>query len=272
MPDKMPKACVIIGAGASHDVWNEGAAHVNIPWQPLLATDLFDIGKHPEYAPILSRYPGAEFLSQYLGPVSAQGGHAIDEALRDLAFHDDPRISKQFNQIPPYLRDLIYHTSRQYAPIPSCYIQLVIELLTTTPHEVLFLVLNYDDLLEIALGRLASLTKEFQFKEIDDYISPGRQAKVVKLHGSIDWFVQMPHYDNDWAFAVGELKLSSLTDSPIWVIGDVTDAKIHRMPSSHDYSYPVITAPLAGKGSSATVCPATHVQVAKDFSGTAENS
>ena len=40
---ELPKARVILGAGACHDVWNGGAPITDSSWQPPLAEDLFDI-------------------------------------------------------------------------------------------------------------------------------------------------------------------------------------------------------------------------------------
>lgn len=86
-------------------MWNEGAPRNNSHLQPPLAKDLFDIGQHPEYSAILSRYPGTEFLARQLGPVAPQGEQSLEVALRDLANHQDPGVNKQFNQIPLYLRN-----------------------------------------------------------------------------------------------------------------------------------------------------------------------
>ena len=37
-----PKLCVILGAGASFDVWNEGSPKINEAWRAPLALDLFN--------------------------------------------------------------------------------------------------------------------------------------------------------------------------------------------------------------------------------------
>ena len=53
------------------------------------------------------------------------------------------------------------------------------------PNHVLFLVLNDDKLLEQAL---ALFDANRDFSNIESYVREGRQAKVVKLLGSVNWF------------------------------------------------------------------------------------
>ena len=76
---ELPKACVILGAGASSDVHNGSAPalrHGN--YKPPLARDLFAIGEHPEYFDLLSRYSGAQALASTLSPRSGQTTFALE--------------------------------------------------------------------------------------------------------------------------------------------------------------------------------------------------
>ena len=87
--------------------------------------------------------------------------------------------------MPPYLRDVLHKSSQSYVRTPACYLQLVEQLLAENPHEVLFLVLNYDTLLERAI---TMLRPAYVYGAAGDYVRQDRQAKVVKMHGSFNWF------------------------------------------------------------------------------------
>ena len=113
----------------------------------------------------------------------------VEQLLADYAQREDPRLREKFKHIPPYLRDLIYKASAFYTNIPSCYMQLVTELLAQSRNQVLLILLNYYNLLESALTRFDRET--FVFGAFGDYIRPERQAQVVKLHGSVDWFMNV---------------------------------------------------------------------------------
>ena len=206
--ETLPKACVILGAGASHDVWDRGAIIRHRDLQPPLAKDLFDITKHQVYQEILREYPGAQFLAQQLASRLSGGIQSLEDALRGYANHSNGQIREHFKHIPAYLRDLIYRTSNQYVDIPSCYIQLVHSLLADHEHQVLFLSLNYDDLLEKALFRF---DQTLMFSDLDDYTAGNRQAIVMKLHGSINWFKLLVRGGADWE---GIVKVSDIFQRP----------------------------------------------------------
>ena len=254
MTEQRPKACVILGAGASHDVWNPGSPPADEAYRPPLAIDLFNIGAHPSFATTLGRYSGADDLAHLLAERPD-----IEESLRRLAFHSDAVTRRQFKEIPPYLRDLIHLTTDTFAHKPGCYLELTQALLADHPHDVLFLVLNYDTLLERFLYR-----RNLRFETIDDYVDPDRQAKIVKLHGSTDWFVTMGDINEDWFELVNDFDIFQKPPPEQIVIGegigDVSTAEVDG-----NRLYPLLTAPLAGKDSSAVVCPTEHRKVAEEF-------
>ena len=64
----LPKVCVVLGAGASNDVWNGSAPILNQGFRPPLARDLFDIDNHRDYWDLLHHYPGARWLTGVLAP------------------------------------------------------------------------------------------------------------------------------------------------------------------------------------------------------------
>ena len=168
--NQLHKACVILGAGASKDISGEGSSIklLGKDWQPPLAKDLFDISHHPRYQEILSKYPGADVLTQKLAPLILSGQISVEKALRKYAEHSNALMQAHFKHIPPYIRDLIYCSSTRYTHSPSSYVQLVIDLLAEHPHDLLFIVLNYDNFLESALS---SFNPKHQFDSIDKYLS-----------------------------------------------------------------------------------------------------
>jgi hypothetical protein len=257
----LPKVCVILGAGASFDVRGEGSPSISAGFRPPLAKDLFDIEHHSVYWEILNRYPGAKVLAQLLAPLVSSGQVSIESALKKYAVHQDARIRSHFKHIPAYLRDLLYASSYEYTYMPSSYIELAIELLAEHPHDVLFIVLNYDTLLESALKHFDD---KFRFDSISNYVAPEAPAKVVKFHGSINWFVRMPKSTIGWDEAVEEFDISAKIPENQFRVIDGFDI-LRRYRDNRYYLFPLLTAPLAGKGVSDAVCPESHIKAAKEF-------
>ena len=259
--ETLPKACVILGAGASHDVWDRGAIVIREEFKPPLARELFNISAHPAYQEILAEYPGAHFLAQQLASRLSEGVLGLEEALRGYSKHADPRIREHFKHVPAYLRDLIYRTSNQFVDIPSCYVQLVHSLLADYEHQVLFISLNYDDLLEKALFRFDST---LMFSDVVDYTAGNRWAIVMKLHGSINWFKPLVGSGSAWEGAVKRTNIIQRpADNEIIVLNDVESTK--GSESGGNAIYPLITAPLAGKNLGEAVCPNEHLYHARQF-------
>lgn len=259
--EELPKVCVILGAGASTDVHNGSAPVLNGGiFKPPLARDLFAIGKHPEYFPILSPYPEAQSLASVLSPLSDVAEFDLESRLRELADHPDDRVRQQFKHVPPYLRDLLWRASYEYTHTPGTYLQLIYALLADVPHHVLFLVLNYDTLLEQALA----LFPKMDFSNVESYVREDRQVKVVKLHGSINWFKLIGRANQSWENLVGSQDVFQRTpDHEIYI--ENTAGPLMSVLITENRPYPILTAPLAGKGMADIVCPSMHIQAAKEF-------
>lgn len=263
------KVCVILGAGASHDVRSDASPITNAKLQPPLAGNLFN-AENSDFWEILNSYSGARFLAQNL-ITDVANGTGLEDALTHYAFHPtSEQLRQRFKHIPPYLRDLLWRCSGGYTPVPSGYVRLVTELLAEHPHEVLFIVMNYDDLLERAL---ASFDRSYTFDKLPYYVAQHRSAKVVKLHGSIDWFRPMSGRDSSWDECVERLN-TQIPYQDIQVINHGTstrDNKVSKEIWGLDYDpwvYPVLTAPLAGKGLADAVCPGAHQSFAREFLAT----
>ena len=105
------KVCVILGAGASYDVANDGAPINDKELRPPLARELFNMQERPRFWRVMSPYDGAKVLSQSLAPLIETGEVGIEDALRRYAYHSNPDTQQHFKHIPGYLRDLMYRVS-----------------------------------------------------------------------------------------------------------------------------------------------------------------
>jgi hypothetical protein len=251
------KLAVVLGAGASYDVWNEGTIESR-DWRPPLTRELFRIDIRPTFAPILQYYPGAAALVQELGPLSAdQSSFDLENKLREYADHSDPRVRRLYKEIPLYLRDVIAEARTHHVRWPGCYAQLVKGVLADEPHRVLFIVLNYDDFIEQALEPY-----DLGVTKLEDYVREDRQALVVKVHGSIDWFYSIPSNADNLFEAIRMLDIST----PLRPFSLAPERR--RGPLGHQrrpWLHPIMTAPLAGKGAMNMVCPDDHILAARQF-------
>jgi hypothetical protein len=132
---------------------------------------------------VLARYPGVCALAAELGELAQLSSMSVEAKLREYAEHHDPGIGAHFKEVPPYLRDLLngvvgnYTSGRNPGTLP----RLVMSLLRSNL-ELAFIDLNYDDYVEMALE---GFDPKMVFRAIDDYAGSGRQAIVVKAHGSV---------------------------------------------------------------------------------------
>ncbi len=177
--------------------------------------------------------------------------------------HQDPEIRHAYKYIPAYLRDLLVKASYQYTHMPSSYIELVFELLAEHPHKVLFITLNYDTLLETALAQYSA--SSYHFGDIKSYVTHNRNANVLKLHGSINWYRKIPNSEGKtWDDSLEGFDISLKTsEKEIMVFNNshsVDDIIIEKCRV-----FPILTAPLAGKGPTDIVCPESHIEAARVF-------
>ena len=239
---------MILGAGASYDVRTEASSVINVKLRPPLASGLFNT-QNDEFWKLLNQYRPAAHLAQQIVS-ELERVRDLEELPRHYAFHSQNEIKQQFKYIPPYLRDLLSACSQRYTHEPSNYISLIHELLVERSFEVLFLVLNYDDLLERAL---TGYSENYSFTEFDSYIRSDRPAKVIKVHGSIHWFRRLPG-DQDWSTYLNDLDISVRPPNEQLLV-HIAPHNTHQLSHNGSKLYPRLTAPLAGKGSSDIVCP-----------------
>lgn len=173
------KLTVILGAGASASVFN---SHPNTLKSPI-ADELFN----QDYRVFLERYPLAEILGNTLVRKLRQNNSTGLEKLlkyynNQLEKGKDTPPIREFLQMRPYFRDLFGSVTNRFSTAtPYEFSNLVNAVTEANIKEVLFLTLNYDNLLETVLSRIEGLG----FSKEEDYIN--RKWSLVKLHGSINW-------------------------------------------------------------------------------------
>jgi hypothetical protein len=273
---RMNRLTVVLGAGASRDVWNGNGAH-SPEWLPPLARSLFGDPRDTRqgrytYNEIINRYRGSKNLAALISPRAQEEDFNIEQVFREYAEHPDDDVRRQYLDVPPYLRDLIVNVERNYTQSLGTHTQLVHGVLANNPHEVLFVSLNYDTYVEAAL---AARSSALVITSMDDYISPARPARVVKVHGSVNWGIPIGQMFGgapnplDWAGMVDDLSLAELaTRQPIFVDEPRRDqcwTWLSRDGGRTDYLYPKLTAPLARKTADDIVCPRAHTEALKEF-------
>lgn len=104
------KILLVIGAGASHDVWG-GIGTPEIDWRPPLTRGIFGTPETIDDLPnqtfqnILSTYPGAERIAASL---VLPHSHGIIEFEKELGrYATNPDTKGDFMHVPPYIRDVI---------------------------------------------------------------------------------------------------------------------------------------------------------------------
>lgn len=256
--DQRDKVTVILGAGASAGLHNEQGPS-NSGLRPPLANELFVA--RPEFREHLLKYPGAHQLQQAeLGAMSSKNTFPLEEKLREYAKDPNSDIRDQFKYIPPYFRDIIRRCASGYlAGSPGAYATFLHQLLRPAAHDVLFIVLNYDTILENALNIYYGNT--FPMSQFQHYISGRASGRpmVVTMHGSTNWFQQLPDAE-DWKAALAQFDpLSSPTHAIVWDPSEADGAQHSYALGGARWIYPIITAPLAGKDETQLVCPPDHL-------------
>jgi len=261
------KVCVILGAGASYDVWGPGTHVINAEYKPPLTSTVFNMSNNV-YSNIIGSYPGAEYLANMLAEYAISGEKGIEDYLRHYVEHPTNEIMRRFfKQVPGYLRDLFHQVSDSYVSQPSSYIRLFNDLHVEHEHSILFIVLNYDNLLEQALQKYPG----FYFDDITHYIEASRPVKVIKLHGSINWVKSLGKWSGDrapkdtWINFVDDYDIfQPIEESEIQILS-IAGNICNYTGTERMLYYPIMTAPLAGKDIRKTVCPLSHMEAATEF-------
>jgi len=228
--DKLPeKTCtVILGAGASYDVHIPGTTtDPRSDFTPPLTVQLFDT----RFQGQRNHFKGSKFLGYELASLAKAGALNLEQKLREYANHNNQSIRRLFKDIPIYIRSVLIACSSHYYEHSGAHAFLIKRLLAIYPHHVLFISLNYDDLLERSLASYSGKS----ITHMDEYVDKERQALIVKLHGSIDWLTPIGDVDPQrprnisWEVAIENLDLSKPV-GPIWKLANLSD---HFTPSKN---------------------------------------
>lgn len=258
---ELEQVTVILGAGASFDVHNGSVPILNPEMKPPLAKQLFEA----RFWNIAGQYAGVKVLGAELGRIAQlESAFDLEERLSQYASSTDTLTRRHFKDIPPYLRDVLIRVTNDYVPSPTNYLNLVRRLLHGESHEICFVSLNYDTLLERALEIYDA---ELAINQLDDYVAEGRRAWVVKIHGSTNWAVEVPltaatdggrhledvlqHWDPS-DFDADAITLDNRNDG----------SRRWRDLKSGAHLYPALTAPLRDKS---FTCPRVHTERLREF-------
>ena len=225
--------------------------------RPPLTNELFAFRQRSAFHRIFSSYTHANTLAPELGYLSTKGSLRLEEKLLEYATHENQGNRRAFRDIPAYLRDIMEQTGRSYVEVPGSYVQLVKRLIRDYPHEVAFVVLNYDILLEQALSYFGG-----QFQNLDDYHSSENPAMVVKIHGSINWFHPIGHLNFGWDALVDKF---DPMEGPFNIAMIKSEYTTRQIEYEGQHVYPILTAPLVGKDPSQLVCPRSHLEHLQPF-------
>jgi hypothetical protein len=244
---------VIVGAGASHDgssEWPSGTL------RPPLVKELFD----PRHQAILAGYPLAQTAAPEIRDALRpdQDGQAVSlerhlrETYRDSK---DPYDRRRFHSIALYLQTLLWRASRTDQVHFDNTDRLVTRLVRGFEH-VCFITLNYDTILDQALGKLNPIG------DLEGYIAQERWS-LIKLHGSVDWGfapIDEASVDDPPANLVRRLKDEIyLADNPY-----EDQASGNLMPPRYAFPrtsfqaklFPALTVPVGEEDE--VVCPNSH--------------
>lgn len=264
------KVLLILGAGASHAHWN-GNGDPRPEWTPPLAAHLF--GGHPRdpylqdrknsFVPVLQDYPGANVVAGDLAQRELPDDFAFEKYLLRVSQNDV--LKPHYFDVPLYIRDIVRSCSEEFGQFSGNLTTLITGLSAFENNEVFVVSLNYDTLLEQDLQRLFPTLPPY--KHVDDYVGEERPVKLIKLHGSVNWFRRMFH----WSQFPSDLEQQStrqifdqygfeLMDEEIIVDDSIAWAgsaksTVNRVDIP---MYPTLTAPLANKTADSLVLPRSH--------------
>ena len=273
MVESLPKtAVVVVGAGAS-----AGASHLTSPvandWRPPVVRQLFNWTNAS--ADHFRNHSGADLIRGAFPELA--NGDEPDLESRLLELSRDPYYSRPFVDVPMFLRDLLLDCGRRCLPGgPETYATLVGRLLQTG-HDVAFVSLNYDNMLEQAVW---GFQRDRRNRGLDGYVS--ENPLVVKVHGSVDWFWFYPRHDQnpekfldtmaEWnrtnrrpegqllvyrsqhSVTAPEEHFLAVRDGRYVIVGGGGGS---RNPA---WAYPALTAPLAGKTRERIIAPRYHLE------------
>ena len=107
------KLTIVLGAGASKDVFNGNRSEPDGRWKPPLANDLFALDKRAGFEHIIQDYPGAQIIASLVKPRLDRGTENLEEILLKLAQESklDSQLRNHFVEVPLYIHNVIRNCS-----------------------------------------------------------------------------------------------------------------------------------------------------------------
>lgn len=272
------KLCIILGAGASASINSKSPEALDYEnFKPVTTKDLFKNSK--SFRTVLSHYPLAKSISNDIY-IRLESGEQLEAILKDYSHTiergEDISSTRQFLQVPPYLNELFYNISH-FTKQPREYSYLVNRIIGRNDIDVLFLTLNYDVILELLLQELFKV----DFDQEIDYINQKRNWKIVKMHGSINWYTQVSKQNEEFYHSEDESRdrikyLDYLDSRPLKYFSEPTPECIYQKVDhrfiffwDHNVVYPKISVPV--QGNYKLNCPSSHYDFAKKFLSKCKN-
>lgn len=249
---------ILLGAGASTGCGDPDTASINADYVPPLVNELF--AHRPGFNAILAKYEGVIALSDEIRS-RIRRGESLESVLEELARSPQRSIQRRGWELPLYLQELIGEISQHYVARGATKLDtMLVGISRSHFRNVLLLTVNYDTLLERAIGRVL----EHEFHSLADYSwtdDDGRKWALVKLHGSVVWGrrLRCERIEAPWRDMVRGLDRLDL-DPAVTVLRGYQGSS--RSPDGHFY-YPAIALPVADKRN--FVCPDEHVRLAADL-------
>jgi hypothetical protein len=185
--------------------------------------------------------------------MAAHTAIAFEKALRHLREDGQPHHAQMSAAVPPFLQALLLEYSAALRAEASRYEVLADELLKL-PVKTCFVSVNYDTLLDSQLDAFGRLDR------LDDYIDVERHWSLIKPHGSVAWFRNLPEVVDPRA--PGD-PLATAFHGPIECVPvrDLTLGTVRgttrQDPHSQTKRYPAIALP-AGPKDELVLPPAHH--------------
>lgn len=251
---------IVVGVGASYDCVEKDNADFDPDWQPPLVKDIFQFRKKT-FNEVLKKYSKAETLSDEIRSKLQSGRMSIESLLRQYSSEADSSLQRLYWEVPLYLQELFGRISDEFVISGATRFETLVRIVSKSSYKkCFFLTLNYDLFLEKALKTIG-----YGFHKLSSYTPSEKKISLVKLHGSVNWGIELKSYWERNSKTAVEV-LNSLSSDVLWrsseiaILDGYQDSQRFR---EGKFYYPALAVPVEGK--SGYFCPPAHIDEAKRF-------
>jgi hypothetical protein len=216
-------------------------------YRPPLANQLFEdrdsflhaLKAFPQCKPLIPRLRGNPAIEQQLAKFEEQAKTFPDR-------------HKQLAAIRYYIQSVLQHLQtnwqQRHAGVTNygTFLDEVKRWRTETDEQVIFVTFNYDTMLEDAIEQVF----RSQMVELNDYVTHN-EFKVVKLHGSINWFHEIQ-------YPIGLANHDAVIDAAPFLRLSPKVTRVQHVPPNA-IPFPALAIPVEKK--SEFSCPPEHLEV-----------